>query len=428
MRYVFRVLSSDIKKSYKHSNSGVGFYTIPVVMNENTYYKEFRVLIPEYKTFIKKDSLYFVLDEESEKYDLKFLAENIAPKNITDGALLDILCDDYMYYIINKNYSHKLPHAINHFMPIGTSVYNENINDYDLDKWSDTVTMISKTYKNGFMAINPLTTDFIYPFEFKNFLGDRYVREYRGNVMMFTMSYDSRYNFLANSSDEKQYIYYYKNGELKPIYQLLDEKDFFDECKRKDKINKVKTPFLKTFNDHGLSKDTINFINEDEGYQDRIKSIYESLKEELDFKEKDPKVYFIPAIKDNRFLDIEYKLNSKQEITDDEKKYYTQIKEKFIDELVKAYNDDTIFYFSSEDLNLVNEHFKINSAIKNFIDNSDDELHYNKENNIVYSLTTYKNKERKIPILKVINTEELKILKDVVYTKWYNNKQNQFKR
>lgn len=426
MKYVFRVLSSEIKKNYKKTPSGMGYYTLPIINNENIYYKVFNVLIPEYKTFIKNDSLYFVLDDENEINDLKFLAENVASKNIDDNSLLDLLNNDYIYYLFNNQYSLKNhSHAINNFMPVGISVYNPLTNDYSLNKWSDSVRKIAKSFPSDYMSINPLNNNFIYPVEFKKFLDNMYVREYRGNVMMFTLSYDKRYLIQYKPEYKNQYIYYRKDGSTFPVYELLKEEEFFNECERKDKANKTKTPFLKSFNDHGLSKEISSYLNEDSNYQERMQNISNILKEELDLKENEHRVYFIPCIQSNRILEIEEKLKENKELTKEEREFYLQRNNEFLKELVSLYNNDRLFYFSSDELNAINGKYKITSAMKNFIDIVEDEIYYDKENKIVYSLNNY---NKKTPLLRVVSNSELKILKDKVYTKWFDTKMNNFKK
>ena len=428
MKYVFRVLSTSVKESLFKASNGEFYYQLPLVIeSENNQGIVEYALIPVSQTSKKGDKLYFYFDSKKENYDIIL---NDYP--ISDNKVLNAINKDYIRYIINsRTYNPKLSHAINNLIPVGIHDYDAMTDQYILDKWSNIANRIASIYGKDLVAISPITSDKIYPFHYKNFPSGKFVREYLGNIIMFSIQYDKNYVlFDKTSNNGKNYIYYcYNNTVVKPIYQMINEEEFYLHCEQKDIRNKATTPFLKQFNDRGLDKDSVAFMLEDPIYNDLIRATYKDLRDELKKEKEASRKYLIPAFYSHDIIKLAQKYKKdRTSLSAKQLKDYTKAIEDRIAKFAQHYNENRIFYFSIDDLNIEGDNITLNSALKNYINTSTGYIYYDAEKHIVYGISSEFNNETEYPLLEIITKKELDELKDKVYKKWLEMKTKKFGR
>ncbi len=414
MNFVFRVLSSEVKNSVSTTKSGKQYYEIPIIIRKDERDRRAKLIIPSEKTYKKGDSLYIVLDSNSIKKDILLTMGKTL--SLTDNQVLNLINKDYLNYIMDKNYNHKLSHAVNHLMPIGTQKISQE-GEIEIDRWSKKVTSLLQKYGKDYIAINPVINNSLYPFHYVNFLEHKFVREYRSNLMMFTLFYDEDHYQYHNKK-----IYYIGDEELTLMYEAITDQQFYKICDEKDKINKATTPFLKSFNDHGLAKEIIEFMKEDEIYSSRIKSIYAEIRNEMKLDKEKEKKYFIPALNSMLAIKNRYDEKNGKILSESEKKLLETSIQDRMNQLVKLYEKNNIFYFTSNDLIIEDGCLTINSALKRIIQMDIEDLEYDFKTKTLYNIQDYNNKDVYVPILEVVTKKEIKELEEIIYRRWIETK------
>lgn len=426
MKYVFRVLSTKVKESLEKKENGIWYYKLPITMkNHNNNNCTEYAYIPTHLAGAKGDKLYFFFDGNNEKKEIL-----LNGKFIHECTLLDYINRDYLSYILNVSYYNPLlSHSINNIMPIGIQEYNELTGESRLDKWSNIVNKISKVYNKDLVAISPTISNKIYPFHYQKFPTGQFVREYLGNIILFSMQWDNKYIFMNKPDSKGNYHIYYlfKDTSARPVFQMINEEQFYDHCHEKDLRNNVTTPFLKSFNDRGLDKDMVAFMLEDPIYNQLIKQTYKVLRDEIKVK-KDSKKYLIPSFETNEIIALDKKFKKdKNSLSAKELVKYKKAYDARLIKFAQYYDKHKIFYFSLDELN-TDEKITLNSALINYINNSTNEIEYDDEKKIVYNFETEKYNEYSYPILEVITRDELEKLKEQVYKTWLNMKTKKFGR
>lgn len=417
MKYVFRVLSSNIKNNVYTLKSGAQYYQIPLVRVKNGTERPSYIAVPKEKTYKKGDNLYVVLDTEERYRDIFTL--NADP--INDNEALELINKDFINYIIDRNYNHNLPHIVNNLMPVGIQTTTIDGNK-ETDKWSKTVLSIFEKYGKKLIAINPITTNKLYPFHYTKFLDHKFIREYRSNIIMFTLTYDKNYKYKENK------ITYLKDDYSIPMYEMISEEQFYDICDKKDIANNSTKPFLRSFNDHGLAKEVIQFMQEDVIVNKSIMELYSKIREEMKLfniksttKDK-KKIYFIPSLNSYHAVKIQHNKNLNLQISESDEEYLKTALDDRMKLLVKLYDENKIFYFTDEDLIIEDGKLIINSALKRIIDCNIEDLVFNKETKTLYQIKDYNFKDVYIPILEVVDKDKIKQLKDEIHNMWIEEK------
>lgn len=419
MKFVLRALKKNVSSKTKKIN-GIIHYEFPIVSkdkegNEKTYH----VYIPKTKTYISGiDTICVCLDSESVLGD-NYLKENLQ-STVSDKQLLKILSNDYIAYMASSNYNPALPHAMNTFIPIGVQEYNGELNETHLNKWHDACKTILNIYGEELTCIEPFTCNSLYPFHYQKFINGEFIREYRSNVIMFVLCMDK--NFVLTDEkkfDNNSYIYYKLKDRYYPFFRMITNEQFYESCLVKDVKNFKKTPFLKSFNDQGLCKEVIAFMREDEVYKSTVVSKYKEIRDEMKLSSKDKERYFIPSLK-NEAIDVLRKMKTGQKVTADEKELYKKACQERIEYISEYYFDKhKRFFFTYDEIS--DETITINSATKDFVDNSGKYIGYDASGRIIYSYDD-ENARGVTPLLEAITKDELDILKDEVYNYWISHR------
>lgn len=420
MKYVFRALKRNIFEKTKKID-GVVYYEFPIVVRdqekkESTYH----VYVNKAKTYTMGDSLYIVLDSDNFG-GLNYLKEDTT-KALTDSKLLKILTNDYISYMVSKEYTDKSSHAINNLMPVGIQERNIDTNATRVVKWTDTCKKIQETYGNELVCVEPFVTDFLYPFHYSKFQEGKFPREYLSNMMMFLLTIDPNFEFTTEKRfDNECYIYYKLKDRNFPFFRMITNEQFYESCLVKDVKNFKKTPFLKRFNDHGMTRELIQFMKEDDVYRSTVVAKYKALRDEMKLESNDKERIFIPSLsKDALFILKKMKLGEK--LTRKEQELY----KKAYDERIVAlcndfYEKDLKFFFTYDELDETN--LTITTASKKFIDMPFTSIEYDETNRVVYA--QFEHSEKFIPetpILQVITKKELDEIKEDIYRYWISTK------
>ena len=424
MKYVFRALKKNVVEKTKKIN-GVVHYEFPIVVrdkekNETTHH----VYINKAKTYMIGDSLYIVLDSD-DNYTKNYLKEDLET-TLTDQKILKILVNDYISYMVSKEYTDKSSHAINNLMPVGIQERHPETGATRVDKWSDTCKKIKQVYGDELTCVEPFATDFLYPFHYARFQEGKFPREYLANMMMFLLTIDQNFEFTQDKKfDNNNYIYYRLKDRNFPFFRMINDEQFYESCLVKDVKNCKKTPFLKRFNDHGLTRELIQFIKEDETYRSNAISKYKALRDEMKL-DKEKERIFIPALP-KEALYVLQKMRAGEKLTKKEKDTYKKAYEERVVSLSNDYYEkDLKFFFSYDDIE--SEDLVVNALSKKFIDTQFIGLQYDEYNRVIYA--TFENENRIIPdtkpIFEVVTRKELEELKDDVYKYWISTKH--FKR
>ena len=424
MKYVFRALKKNVTTKTKKIN-GVVHYELPIVVrdkdkNETTYH----VYVNKAKTYQYGDSLYIVLDNEN-PYVANYLKENLET-TFTDKELLKIYTNDYISYMVSKDYTDKASHAINNLMPVGIQETNPETKATRTLKWNDTCKKLEDIYGTELTCVEPFATDFLYPFHYSRFKEGKFPREYLANMMMFLLTIDNNFEFTTEKKfDNQAYIYYKLKDRYFPFFRMITDEQFYESCLVKDVKNCKKTPFLKRFNDHGLTRELIQFIKEDETYKETAKAKYKAIRDEMKLDNEKERI-FIPALPRDALFVLQ-KMRAGDKLTKKEKDLYRDAcKERVINLAKEYYEKDLKFFFSYDDI--ANDELFINACSKSFIDMPILGLEYDDYNRVLYANINSDNRiiPEKKPIFEVVTRKELEDLKDDVYKYWISTKH--FKR
>ena len=424
MKYVFRALKKNITTKTKKIN-GVTHYEFPIVVrdkekNETTHH----VYINKAKTYMMGDSLYVVLDTDN-TFTPNYLKENLET-TLTDPMLLKIFTNDYISYMVSKEYTDKASHAINNLMPVGIQERHPETGATRVSKWNDTCKKLREVYGDNLPCVEPFATDFLYPFHYSRFEEGKFPREYLANMMMFLLTIDPNFDFTTEKKfDHENYIYYKLKDRYFPFFRMISNEQFYESCLVKDVKNCKKTPFLKRFNDHGLTRELIQFIKEDEVYRSTAMAKYKALRDEMKL-DKEKERIFIPALPKDALFALQ-KMRAGEKLTKKEKDTYKKACEERVINLCKEYYEkDLKFFFSYDDID--NEELVVNALSKKFIDMPFISLEYDEYNRVVYA--NFTSDTRIIPdtkpIFEIVTRKELEELKDEVYRYWISTKH--FKR
>lgn len=420
MIYTFKILIPEIKrKIYKlKNNSSQRYYKIPLVQKKNGVEKLIYIAIPTTKTEISNDTLYIYLDNSTTEASILTFDNDCA--KLTDDSVLKIINNDYLSYIKNTMSDYSLPHSIDIFMPSGIRAYNiEQEREY-MDLWSKLITKLQKIYHEPFIAINP-PNDKIYPFIYRDFTNKNYIKEIKSNIIMFTLTYDRHFEFINKEQEGKTFIYYNKRGNIVPVYQMLTEQQYYEICEEKDRKNNALIPFLKQFNDYG-NKKLSTLIDDDETYLNDLIKTYNSLREEMNLDDYDTYRYLIPSNPIEPIMHILNKKHNNEQLTRNDKEKLAQ----WTLELISLYNDNKIFYFSYDDLEIIDDNINFNSALKRITEYHRNNFYYDQKSHIVYIVDDLDQIIQ--PVLEAVTKEQLELIKDMVYESWLYLKKEPNKR